>query len=139
MEKFIIPKRKIVSEYRDGADLGEALQSSCGIPFLLNFAFYANYRGQKTLDGGLSGIIPWIYENSKKKVFINVLPKSSAMFPFVWKKPKNLEVLQITENTNVSFPRDFWLWDEYWADEMFMKGILAAKMDAEKLTKMFEE
>lgn len=61
------------------------------------------------------------------------------MFPFVWKKPKNLEVLQITENTNVSFPRDFWLWDEYWADEMFMKGILAAKMDAEKLTKMFEE
>lgn len=65
----------MVSTFNDGEDLGEALQSTCGIPFLLNFSFFSSYRGQKTLDGGFTGIIPYKYENSKKKIFVNVLPK----------------------------------------------------------------
>lgn len=30
------------------------------------------------------------------------------------------------------------MWDENWADEMFMSGILAAKSDSDKLIKLFK-
>lgn len=99
--------------------------------------FFANFRGRKALDGGFTNAIPYRYENSKK-IFINILPKASCSFPFVWKRPKNMEIIHAHESDRkLSFPKDFWLWDEVWADDMFMSGMLAAKADTERLLKLF--
>jgi len=45
MNKFYIPKNLVISEYTDAKDLGEALKASAGIPYLLNFSFFYEYRG----------------------------------------------------------------------------------------------
>lgn len=37
-----------------------------------------------------------------------------------------MKTLNITDNTNIYFPKDYWLWDAEWADNMFLKGILKA-------------
>lgn len=71
-------------------------------------------------------MIPYRFENSKK-VFINILPKVTCGFPFVWKKPNNLEIIHAHDSfKTLYFPKDFWLWDEVWADEMFENGVIAA-------------
>ena len=44
----------------------------------------------------------------------------------VTEKIENIEYLDITESSDVKFPNDYWLWDEYWCDEMFVKGQIAA-------------
>lgn len=35
------------------------------------------------------------------------------------------------------FPRDYWLWSEFWSDEMYLKGYLAALNDTEAINKAF--
>lgn len=116
----------MVSYYKDGAELGQALESTCGIPYLMNFSFFSKFQNKKTLDGGFTGMIPNKYDKSQK-VMLNIFPKYTVKFPFVWKQPKNMNYLHITENSGIKFPFDYWLWDENWADEMFLKGILSAK------------
>lgn len=37
-----------------------------------------------------------------------------------------MKTLHLTENTNILFPRDYYLWDAEWADDMFLRGILKA-------------
>lgn len=65
------------------------------------------------------------------------MPEKGIQFPFVWKQPKNMEVLHITKGTNISFPIDYWLWDEDWADDMFLRGILKAQDDSGLIKEKF--
>lgn len=81
------------------------------------------------LDGGLTKPIPYRYKDSKK-VFLNVMPKALR---YTREKIDNLTILDITENSDVAFPLDYWVWSEYWADEMFLKGYLQALQDKDNI------
>ena len=48
-----------------------------------------------------------------------------------------MSILNITSKSDVSFPRDYWLWSEYWSDEMYLKGYLSALNDSEAIKKAF--
>lgn len=51
----LFPKRLMVSHFENADELGQALCSSCGIPYLMNFSFFNRYKNKKTLDGGFTG------------------------------------------------------------------------------------
>jgi len=43
--KYYIPKKLIISDFKDEEDLGDALESTCNIPFLIKKSFFTEYRG----------------------------------------------------------------------------------------------
>lgn len=134
--RFGIPRREIVSEFFDDADMCETVIASCNIPYLIDPKFFADFRGRKALDGGICTVIPNRFENSKK-VFLNLSWKHYCKFPFVWKWPKNLDIIHIGESDRkLSYPKDFLMYDEHWADEMFDSGTNAANADRETLLKL---
>ncbi|EGR30539.1 patatin-like phospholipase family protein, putative [Ichthyophthirius multifiliis] len=63
--------------------------------------------------------------------------KSQECGQAVTENIQNIEYLDITENSNVRFPIDYWIWDEYWCDEMFARGQIAAQNDKDRLIKIF--
>jgi hypothetical protein len=99
---------------------------------LTRFGLFSNFRGKTCIDGGLSSPIPYKYEKSQK-IFINVLPKFSCHWPFVRDDVKNCQILNITENYNVIFPIDYFLWSADWADDMYLKGYLAGIENKNKI------
>ncbi len=86
------------------------------VPFITKLGLFTWYKNKIMIDGGVTSAIPYKYENSQK-VFINVLPKFTRKWPIVWKQPKNCINLDISEGQDISFPVDYWLWNEEWADE----------------------
>ncbi|KAL4483284.1 hypothetical protein ABPG72_007926 [Tetrahymena utriculariae] len=129
-------KKKLIDNFEDKYDFTEALISSAMIPILTRPKIFNEYKGKKCLDGGLTQVIPYKYQESKK-IFINALPKYTREWPVVREEIKNIEYFDIMENSNVWFPRDYWIWDENFSDEMFVKGQFAAENDKERLIKVF--
>ena len=60
--------------------------------------------------------IPFRHRDSEC-IFLNVLPKAMRSYPFVREKPLHITTIDIAEDYQYSFPTDFWLWDEYNADQ----------------------
>ena len=82
---------------------------------------FNRYKGYKTIDGGFTKSIPYRFEDSEK-IFINVLPKNFRLFSGLLNSVKNIKYLDVDELQKLSFPLDYWIWNEDWADEMFIKG-----------------
>lgn len=78
--------------------------------------------------------MPIPYRNKHSKcIFLNVLPHLLYSFPFVTEKPLNLTTIEIAEDYDLVFPKDYWLWDEENADKQFLSGYLAAKSHTPKI------
>ncbi|KAL4494985.1 hypothetical protein ABPG72_015685 [Tetrahymena utriculariae] len=127
-------KPLIANEFLSREDFGEAVSASCALPLVTTFGACRKFRGKKVVDGGFTRPIPFIDEDSEK-VFLNVLPEFCNL---IQKMPKNISILNITSKSDVLFPRDYWLWSEYWSDEMYLKGYLAALNDTDAIKKTFK-
>jgi hypothetical protein len=65
------------------------------------------------------------------------MPKSQRLFPFVMQQPKNLQCIDMTDGSKILFPRDYYVWDEHWADEQFLYGYIMSKKNEELIRKIF--
>ncbi|KRW98131.1 Acyl transferase/acyl hydrolase/lysophospholipase [Pseudocohnilembus persalinus] len=135
--RYYMPKKLLIENIKSPEELGDALESTCNVPFIVKNKFFTSYKGEKTIDGGFTSNIPYKYEKSQK-IFLNVLPKMFYLSRFLQGNPKNVENIQITQGSNVQFPYDYWVRDEQWADNMFLKGVLAAKDQEEMLLEKFK-
>lgn len=89
------------------------------------------------IDGGFTGTVPYKYENSKK-ILLNMMPKFANYIANFKKTPKNLKVINITKNSGIVFPRDYYIWNEEWNDEMFLKGYFSAMANIQEICEIFE-
>ncbi|KAL4494983.1 hypothetical protein ABPG72_015683 [Tetrahymena utriculariae] len=135
IEGILSLKENIVHQFTDQIHFAHSLEASCTLPIITRFGLYKKFNGQKVLDGGFTKPIPYRYRDSKK-VFLNVMPKALR---YTRENIQNLSIIDLTENSDVSFPLDYWVWSEYWADEMFLKGYLQALQDKDIIAKAFQE
>jgi hypothetical protein len=78
----------VIDYFEDGDDLGNALEASSTVPLLTRLGVFSSYKGKTTIDGGITAVIPYKYENSKK-IFINVSPKFTRQWPMFRGEAKN--------------------------------------------------
>lgn len=112
----------IIDNFESEEMFVEGFKASVQLPFITVNSLYAKYEGKTVLKGSFTRPIPYKYEDSHK-VFLNVRPER---FIKNVKNIENLNVIDIMKPQHLQYPRDYWFWNEDWADSMYEKGFTCA-------------
>jgi hypothetical protein len=109
----------LIDTFKDSHDFASAMKASAFLPLICGLALYSSYRDKKCVDGGCTMPVPYKHKTSYK-IFLNMMPDT---YMFIGSEmPDNTVKINIYENSEVSFPIDYYVWNGEWADEMYVKG-----------------